>query len=69
MESVDMESVDGIGEGQIVAAVAAEAVDELVGTSNRKWAVMLVAFVLGAIVAGIVIRRRSERSPDALEQE
>ena len=62
-----MGPIDGIGDGQIVAAVLGEAIDELVGGSTRKWAVMLVAFVLGALAAGVVIRRRSERSARATD--
>ena len=64
-----MGPIDGIGDGQIVAAVLGEAIDELVGGSTRKWAVMLVAFVLGALAAGVVIGRRSERSARATDQE
>ncbi len=64
-----MESIDGIGDGQIALAVVGEAIDELAGRSGRKWAVMLVAFVLGVVVAGVVIKRRIERSSDAIEQE
>jgi hypothetical protein len=38
--------------------LADEVTDELIGNSSKKWGVMLVAFVLGAIVAAVLIRKR-----------
>jgi len=40
-----------------------EAADELGGRSNRKWAVMLVAFILGIVATVIVIKRRGGTLP------
>jgi len=55
-----------------ISAVVSEAIDEVSGSSNRKWAVMLVAFLLGAVVAGLIAQRRvqlrsveSQSEPDA----
>ena len=42
----------------VAATVLHEAADELSGRSNRKWAVMLLAFLIGMVVAVIVIKRR-----------
>jgi hypothetical protein len=42
----------------VAATVLHEAADELSGRSNRKWAVMLLAFLVGIVVAVIVIKRR-----------
>ena len=50
--------------GQEVAAkVLSEAADELRGRSNRKWAVMLLAFLVGIVVAAVVIKRRGGTLP------
>jgi hypothetical protein len=43
---------------EVAAAVLSEAADELRGKSNRKWAVMLLSFLIGTVVAVIVIKRR-----------
>jgi hypothetical protein len=37
-----------------------EAIDEAVGTSHKKWALVLVAFLLGAVLAAFVVRQRRE---------
>ena len=42
----------------VAATVLHEAADELSGRSNRKWAVMVLAFLIGMVVAVIVIKRR-----------
>ena len=44
-------------------AVLSEAADELRGRSNRKWAVMLLAFLVGIIVAAVMIKRRGGTLP------
>ncbi len=44
-------------------AVLSEATDELRGRSNRKWAVMLLAFLGGIVVAVVVIKRRGGTLP------
>ena len=48
---------------EVAAAVLSEAADELSGRSNRKWAVMLLAFLVGVITAVIVIKRRGGTLP------
>jgi hypothetical protein len=45
--------------------LADEVTDELMGNSSKKWAVMLVAFLLGAIVAAVLIRKRLQGQPPA----
>jgi hypothetical protein len=53
-----MESVaETLGE-RLVANVVTEAFDEMIGRSNRKWAVILVAAIAGAIIAAAITRRR-----------
>ncbi len=47
----------------VAAAVLSEAADELRGRSSRKWAVMLLAFLIGMVVAVIVIKRRGGTLP------
>jgi hypothetical protein len=42
----------------VASAVIHEAAEELSGRSNRKWAVMLVAFLIGIVAAVIIIKRR-----------
>lgn len=46
------------GAKEIANAVVVEAIDEVRGRSNRKWAIAVVAFAIGVVVAVIVIRRR-----------
>ncbi len=48
---------------EVAAAVLSEAADELRGRSNRKWAVMLLAFLVGMVVAVVVIKRRGGTLP------
>ena len=50
---------------EVAAAVLSEAADELRGRSNRKWAVMLLAFLVGMVVAVVVIKRRGGTLPGA----
>ena len=57
-----------VGE-QVAGDVIQEAINEVVGTSNRKWALVVVALVLGAVVASVVMRRRGERSTVPGEQQ
>ena len=48
---------------EVAAAVLSEAADELRGRSNRTWAVMLLAFLVGMVVAVVVIKRRGGTLP------
>ena len=45
----------------LVPTVLEEAAEELVGKSKRKWALVLVAFVVGAIAAVVVVRFEMRR--------
>ncbi len=56
-----MEPIPALATEQVVSAVVEEAIAEVSGTSHRKWAVVLLAIVVGAAVAGVVMRRRRER--------
>jgi len=51
----------GTAAEEVAGAVVQEAIDEVRGTSNKKWGVAVVAFAIGMIVAVIVIRRRVDR--------
>lgn len=57
MESV----IEHVG-AAVVGDVLQETVEELSGRSKRKWAVILVAFVIGAVAAALVIRSRKRRA-------
>lgn len=46
---------------QVAADVIAEAIDEVTGGSNRKWALVLIALVVGAVVASMVLKHRREQ--------
>jgi hypothetical protein len=59
MESV----IEHVG-AAVVGDVLQETVDELSGRSKRKWAVILVAFVIGAVAAALVIRSRKRGAVD-----
>jgi hypothetical protein len=48
-----------------MSEVLAEAVDETVGASSKKWALILLALVVGAAVA-LWLTRRSSGEPDQL---
>jgi hypothetical protein len=48
-----------LSEETLVNSFATELVDEAVGASPRKWAIVLVALVLGAGIALWFVRRRS----------
>ncbi|HUS41258.1 MAG TPA: hypothetical protein VMY16_01205 [Ilumatobacteraceae bacterium] len=48
---------------EVAAAVLSEAADELSGRSNRKWAVMLLAFLVGIVTTVVVIKRRGGTLP------
>jgi len=52
---------------EVASAIVTEAVEEVLGNSRRKWAVLLLAIVLGVVVAGIVKKRRE--SQDVVERE
>lgn len=53
---------------KLAGAVAREAIDEINGTSNKKWGVALVAFAVGIVVAVIIIRRRGGRLAVELDE-
>jgi len=46
-----------------VGAVVDEALREAIGTSHKKWALVVVAFVAGAIGAAWLIRRARSAEP------
>jgi uncharacterized protein with ACT and thioredoxin-like domain len=46
----------------VVSDVLQEAVKEVTGRSTRKWALVLIAFVLGSVVAVAVINLRQRRA-------
>jgi len=48
---------------EVAVAVIEEAAAELRGRSNRKWAVMLLAFIVGIAATVIVIKRRGGTLP------
>ena len=48
---------------EVAGAILSEAADELRGRSNRKWAVMLLAFLVGIVVTVVVIKRRGGTLP------
>jgi len=48
----------------VVSEMLEEAVEELTGRSKRKWAVVLIAFVLGGVVAVVVIKSRKRRAAE-----
>lgn len=48
---------------EVAVKVLHEAADELAGRSNRKWAVMLIAFLVGIVAAAIVIKQRGGTLP------
>ncbi len=54
---------------QIASDVIHEAVNEVVGKSKQKWALVVLALVLGAVVASVVVRRRAEKSTTPNEQQ
>jgi hypothetical protein len=56
-----MEPIAEMATQQVVSDVVQEAVAEVSGTTNRKWAVVLLAIVLGTAVAGVIMKRRRER--------
>ena len=49
--------IEEIGDA-VISDVLQEAVDELRGRSKRKWAVILIAVLVGGVTATIIIRRR-----------
>ncbi|TFH20889.1 MAG: hypothetical protein E4H05_01340 [Acidimicrobiales bacterium] len=48
---------------EVAGKVLHEAAEELSGRSNRKWAVMLLAFLIGIVATVIVIKRRGGTLP------
>lgn len=59
MESV----IEEVGEA-VVGGFLQETVDELSGRSRRTWAVILLAFILGGVVAAAVIRFRKRQATE-----
>jgi len=57
--------IEQMGEA-VVGDVVQEAADELTGRSKRKWALVLVAFVLGGVIAVVVIRSRKRRAAETV---
>ncbi len=45
----------------VAKAVVREAIAEARGETNRKWALLLLAFLAGTVVSVIVIKRRGGR--------
>lgn len=54
---------------QVAGDVIQEAINEVVGKSKRKWALVVVGLVLGAVVASVVMRRRGDKSTTPNEQQ
>jgi hypothetical protein len=54
---------------QVGSAVLEEAVDEATGRSNKKWALVLVAFAVGGIIGAIIVKRRRDRPSTELEPQ
>ena len=48
--------------GTAVIELVDEALDEVVGRSSRKWALLLVAFAAGAAAAVVLARRARARA-------
>jgi len=48
---------------EVAIKVLHEAADELAGRSNRKWAVMLLAFLVGIVATAVFIKRRGGTLP------
>jgi hypothetical protein len=46
---------------ELASRIVQEAADEVRGRSSRKWAVALVALLLGAAIALVVVQRRARR--------
>ena len=46
---------------ELASRIVQEAVDEVRGRSSRKWAVALVALLLGAAIALVVVQRRARQ--------
>ena len=64
-----MEPIAEIATQQVVAAVVQEAAAEVTGSSNRKWAVVLVAFVLGVAVTAIIVNWQRGQSSGESEPQ
>lgn len=47
----------------VAADVIQEAIDEVTGKSGKKWALVLIALVVGAAVAATIIKKRREQTP------
>ena len=62
------EIVEQLGEA-IASDVLHEAIDEVRGRSSRKWGVALVVLFLGAVIALVVVRSRSQQPAPQSETE
>ena len=60
MESV----IEEVGDF-LLSDVLQEAVDEVKGRSKRKWALVLLAAVLGGVWIGVTIRKRRRSAEDS----
>lgn len=58
-----MGPIAGLAGKELARKVLHEAAEELSGRSNRKWAVMLIAFLLGIVATAIFIKRRGGTLP------
>ena len=54
---------------QLAAVVVREAIDEMRGRSNKKWALLLLGVLVGAAVAGWVLRRREQSAGEHLAED
>jgi len=59
---------DFIGE-EVLTGLLDETLDEIGGRNNRKWAVVLLALLVGAGIATFVIRRRAGRAAAGAGQD
>ena len=53
-----------MSEDAIATGLAGELLDEVIGASNRKWAIALVCLFLGAVGALWLVRRSRSRAPE-----
>jgi hypothetical protein len=52
-----------------VTAVVDEALKEAIGTSRRRWALVVVAFAAGALGAFWIIRRARSATPETVQPD
>ena len=56
-----MGPIGAILENQMAAIVVHEALDEMRGRSNKRWALVILGLLLGAAIAGWVMRHRQQQ--------